>query len=471
MSKRANEGRVDSARRVGAAAFCPVTGRFCRERAGGDPFEEAGLLEITDRSESTREAELFVQGDAAAFELLDEDAYLLRFLDATTGRTRITNRRALSPWLLRGIEASARALGDRLLDVLGIRDLSVELGSGRIWLDVDWFDGEVASVELPRALLLLQRDLSALERCGVVHGGIAPEWIRFRAAGGGAPSLRLGGFGLAWMIAEQRERVFDGLGTSVGDPRYMAPEVADGYPPSAASDCYSAAASLLAAFRAGSPARGPLLGRAAVSARMACPPDRWLPPSGVLAGPPRAQLRAMLDPCPDKRGWLEQERPVAPHSVRPEPRTLGMTSVAPLPAPRPRRKWTRAEIASLAGTFGAVVALGALAWRGVGLGGDSGVKGDPSPLNSAATSSASPSPSDSVCAPPPALSPEPSVHPTSSASAEPCCEVFRRLSESCAPPEPKSPPTKSEPHTNNQAPWKRAVPASPPKGDDKPKPN
>jgi len=80
------------------------------------------------------------------------------------------------------------------------------------------------------------------------------------------------------MIAAQREAIFSGLGTSIGDPRTMAPEVVAGSLPSAQSDCYSAAVSLLWTIGLVDPIRhaDALFGTEAIAARQSLKPGDWI---------------------------------------------------------------------------------------------------------------------------------------------------------------------------------------------------
>jgi serine/threonine protein kinase len=189
-------------------------------------------------------------------------------------------------------------------------------------------------VPSPERLEELPVLLKALEGLEVVHGGIVPDAIRTRGG-----SLVLDDFAVAWFIAEQRRLSYDGTGTSVGDPRTMAPEVMFGCRPKPASDRFSAAVSLLRLLlRVQHPlgSGAALLGAAPLLHCMALRPVDWIRgvESRLAELPPRlaAWIEGNLESEASARSASRTRSAPAPRAVDP----IAMASVAEPAKPFPR---------------------------------------------------------------------------------------------------------------------------------------
>ncbi|HEY6745307.1 MAG TPA: protein kinase, partial [Mycobacteriales bacterium] len=87
---------------------------------------------------------------------------------------------------------------------------------------------------------LLDQLLDGLDyahRNGIVHRDVTPANVLLEATGAGRPVLRLADFGLAVRVGEPR---LTRLGTVLGTPGYVPPEVLAGAAPAPAADLYAA---------------------------------------------------------------------------------------------------------------------------------------------------------------------------------------------------------------------------------------
>ncbi len=286
-------GKLDS--------YCPVNGRFGTQRINNDPLKAAGL-QVIDGDSGLAEATAFVGGGSPSWKPVDQSAYVFAYAHVRTSRRRVTSRKPLHTWALSNISAVLEALGPLQAHV-DIRGHRIDWSQLRVWIENDTFR-ELASVKhsaSPTSILnQLIVKLALLERSGVVHGGIEPSFLKVRPNGAGDYELVLAGFGIPWLVASQRESTFDGLGTSVGDPCFMAPEVAMGTPPTHASDVYSAAAAFLVAMGYSEPPPR-LFGEEGPEKELEeVEPERWL--SGCdLPQESQVLLASFLDPIPERR--------------------------------------------------------------------------------------------------------------------------------------------------------------------------
>lgn len=107
---------------------------------------------------------------------------------------------------------------------------------------------------------LLDQLLDGLDyahRSGIVHRDVTPANVLLEATGSGRPVLRLTDFGLAVRIGEPR---LTRLGTVLGTPGYVPPEVLAGAAPAPAADLYAAgrvAIALLTGAESDDPAEPP----------------------------------------------------------------------------------------------------------------------------------------------------------------------------------------------------------------------
>ena len=213
-------------------------------RRSDDPWLGEALLPFRDDRQAFDVIRDFVTRDRH-LDLHTETAYVVTFRDPhSQSYERVTSREPLSAPLVRRLAAMLTSLREAsFLEYVGVKDWGLNESQDRIWI------GRTPGERLPSALgedgrrgdlTKLLNTLAALASRNIVHGGLAPEAIAWQD-----DKIVLKGFGEAWLVAGQRYRFYDGLGRSVGDPRYMAPEVILGCLPSPASDTFSAAAAVI----------------------------------------------------------------------------------------------------------------------------------------------------------------------------------------------------------------------------------
>lgn len=183
---------------------------------------------------------------------------------------------------------------------------------------------------------VLDQLLEALEHvhaAGLIHRDVKPGNLLLRATGTQPVHVMLADFGLAMGV---RDAHFTEIGTVVGTPGYLAPEVMrGGIAPDPSQDLFAAGRVAVALLRGIEPrdqaalvpeaAPGPL--RAVVTALVA-PDPRLRPPSAAHA---RAALRPALGP------------PVGPALGDPRPRTRGGDVIDVLPQLPPLSETALAE--------------------------------------------------------------------------------------------------------------------------------
>lgn len=156
-------------------------------------------------------------------------------------------------------------------------DYGVDAASGCAFLVLDLLRG--APLEGPdggRAPELFRdacRGLAALHRRGLVHGDLKPANLLVERRSDGGARVRLIDLGLAAPVGE--------VGPARGTPRYAAPEVLRGLPPTPRSDVYALVASFAEAFLGGVPGRDGATAKGALRGRSALV-DLW---TGWLAAP------------------------------------------------------------------------------------------------------------------------------------------------------------------------------------------
>ncbi|MCC6556974.1 MAG: hypothetical protein IT372_28820 [Polyangiaceae bacterium] len=298
-----------------SAQFCGVTGAL-----GGGPFGPAALVDLPGGFDGQlRDALELVRQDGGAWQIDTRNAYLPTYILSVVGshpRMRIVSLAPISPVVVRAFESQIRGLPADLAASLGIVKAKVSSSASRAWMEVDW-DGlldpqpAIARRELDPNTMFdeLVSVLQRLARHGAVHGGIEPVHLRRRTGQRAAQngSLCLMHFGLPPLLAAQRKAVFPALGTSAGDPRYMAPEVAFGLPPGPEADWYAAAASFVELLSSsGKASAGPLMGLSGARARAERSPEEWLSRidedlRSRLEGRVIEQLWLMLEPHPAHR--------------------------------------------------------------------------------------------------------------------------------------------------------------------------
>jgi serine/threonine-protein kinase len=164
---------------------------------------------------------------------------------------------------------------------------------------------EVMSSALPMALRdslewlgPVAHALDALHEHGLVHRDVKPENI-VRTDGHAGPLVKLVDFGLA-AHADGRDRITR-QGMMVGTPHYMAPEVAEGEPASAASDVYSLAVVAFELLTGRLPHDGDSA-LAVVRAKLTTPPPSLTERSGrIFAVPLELAFQRAFDLDPTKR--------------------------------------------------------------------------------------------------------------------------------------------------------------------------
>ncbi len=293
-------------------AYCPVSGDFLSGSSLDVPIGNCAPLAIGSTQEGIPETVDLLKALAGTWEHLPEasNAYLLHF--ACEKRRILANRNPIPPWMVRHVVQMLEVLGDDRKSLTGVLAFASSAEKGRIALEVDWYDPEwsvLARAEdtdvvakLNAILLHANKVIQALGEHGAVHGNIRPDFLLLASEG---PEFRLAGWGTAWMVAGQRETIFDGLGTSIGDPRTFAPDVVDGTFPSSASDLFAAAVSALTALRVLSDDRkqDPLLGEEGAERRLRLVVNDWI--SNDIEQDERnaiqSQVEAFLAPNPADR--------------------------------------------------------------------------------------------------------------------------------------------------------------------------
>lgn len=171
--------------------------------------------------------------------------------------------------------------------VAAMLDMVVEDGSS--WLVMEYVQGRSLSAVLQRAPLpplavarigaQIADALAAAHAAGVVHSDVKPANVLLGDDG----TVKLADFGIARAVRGER---ITGPGVLSGTPLFMAPEVARGQWPDAASDVYSLAGTLYAAVEGMSPYGpmddGPLVMIRRVAETRPNPPRRAGPLTGVL---------------------------------------------------------------------------------------------------------------------------------------------------------------------------------------------
>lgn len=173
----------------------------------------------------------------------------------------------------------------RLVDFGPWRDrafLAMELLQGSTLQS--WLDTQPARDEVLRILAELGRAIDQVHRSGYIHGDLKPANVYITEG----RQLRLLDFGLASRSERARSRA--------GTPAYLAPEVFDGQPLSAASDRFAFAVIVFEALVK----RRPFTGRNWVMQVLDPQPPAW---TGI-PGPLRNALGHALAPRPHQRPTL-----------------------------------------------------------------------------------------------------------------------------------------------------------------------
>lgn len=218
------------------------------------------------------------------------------------GRWGVSPTRVLSTATVRWLERGMESLTSRACAGLGLKRLHADAVQGVFLFEVDWYHPRWQPVPCDGVerwcapFLALLDDLRA---SGVCHGGICPSALAVDPDGG---EVRLRGFPFAHVICDARRALAPGLGELVGDPLFVAPEVAAGERPDAVSDIYSLGASLLtiAGMTRGHDWRGPYAGVAGMTRRMALVQEDWL----MEGAPVVPTLLGMLEPNPELRACM-----------------------------------------------------------------------------------------------------------------------------------------------------------------------
>ncbi|PZS18249.1 MAG: serine/threonine protein kinase [Pseudonocardiales bacterium] len=280
--------------------------------------------------------------------------------------------------------------------------------------------GDYGALAEPTVAAILDQLLDALEHvhaAGLIHRDVKPGNVLLPATGTGALRVLLADFGLA--IGGRDVRLTQ-VGTVVGTPGYLAPELlSGGVTPAPTHDLYAAgqvAAALLAGAEPSDVGAAPDLSRVRDPVLRAVVAD--LTTANPLARPSsatavRSRLRqATHDPVPrsadgDRIDVLHQLPPVPAEDQREVARVPAATrrtaALSPVPrkpargpaatlvnTPTPRRRWGRRRaVFAAAGTFGAAAVAVPLALA-ISHSGDGGTSGGPGAPNSSTGRSSAP---------------------------------------------------------------------------------
>jgi len=187
----------------------------------------------------------------------------------------------------------------------------VALDGGEPWLVMEYLPsrslaavlnatGPLPVAEVIRIGAQLSDALAAAHSVGIVHRDVKPGNVLI-AEGGGAPgTVKITDFGISHAYGDV---TLTQTGILHGTPAYLAPEVARGGDPSAASDVFSLGATLFTAVE-GAPPFGFGENNIALLHRVA----RGEIPTPERAGAMTATLLHMLEPNPDHRPTMSQAR-------------------------------------------------------------------------------------------------------------------------------------------------------------------
>lgn len=201
------------------------------------------------------------------------------------GSAAFTLAKPISMGLTLWLEETLARLTPRARELLGITAWKTIPRSGLFWVEVDWDEfrwgplrGDIGGWCEP-----LISALADLRYDGVIHGGIEPSSLVVDEKN---RNLRFKHFPIAHLIAAWRGQLVQGLGELVGNPLYIAPELAAGEAPDSLSDVYSLGASLLCLLRSARPheERAPYLGSPGAERRLTLMLDDWISP-GTTAPP------------------------------------------------------------------------------------------------------------------------------------------------------------------------------------------
>jgi eukaryotic-like serine/threonine-protein kinase len=218
--------------------------------------------------------------------------------------------------------------------------------------------------------------LAYVHRAGIVHRDVTPANVLLEPTGGGRPVARLADFGLAVRVGEPR---LTRLGTVLGTPGYVPPEVLAGVAPAPAADLYAVgqlALTLLTALepdtaehRPGAGGRVPGSDRLGELIRALTAPDPADRPGSA------ATARSTLNPAPALSPATATGDPVVVLTQLPDlppgwtptgPTPQAATSPSPRPVPPPA---ATADGAAPGGRAGRVVAAGGGGPAGAGISG------------------------------------------------------------------------------------------------------
>lgn len=196
--------------------------------------------------------------------------------------------------------------------------------------------GDYGPLAAPLVADLLGQLLDGLQHvheAGLVHRDVTPANLLLEATDGGQPWLRLADFGLAVRTGDPR---LTRVGTVLGTPGYLPPEVLAGAAPAPAADLYAAgrvAVALLAGRESEAPGTAPEL-------------------AGVSSGPLRDVVAALIQEDPRDRPGSAAEARRALGRVPPADRPLtaaGELVVILVQLPELPPGWTAAGPAAPAG--------------------------------------------------------------------------------------------------------------------------
>lgn len=260
--------------------YCPVSGYFLERRIEGDPWRDVPLVcGEFEAGETIPELVLRDRG----LRLKAETAYVLTLGPRGTERAETsTTRRPIPTAVVSYLSDSLKRLGDaEQLFAVDVDRWEADL-EGRIYLTRNLLRSAVGSDVLRDHEMLTKIPLlfDVLAKYGVAHGCPSIADLGWRSTDG---SLALRNFGVPWLVGCERGAFgrFDGLGRSIGDPRWMAPWVMFGHPPTPESDRYSMAASIILAMPGGRHPLGSgaeLLGIKPLQHCMALTASDWLGP-------------------------------------------------------------------------------------------------------------------------------------------------------------------------------------------------